>query len=1743
MLLLNREMDKETLRDILRGKKTDLSPEPSKVVRIFISSTFSDMVEERDALMELAYPEVQAFCQKKGLAFEVVDMRWGVPDYASVDHMTTELCVKEIESCQRTSIGPFFIGLVGQRYGFRPIPHIISEEEFNILYNKVQMDKSDAELLMHWFWKDQNADPPCYILQPITTHLPHYSDTNPTNAGLQKQEAQEWKSAEKRLSQALRKAALEAHMEGLITSEQKHKYFKSVTEWEIESGFLHSSSNNAKSTIFFREVKDVDLCADKIFHFLDLKEDGSPDTEAQEFLRNLKDRIIQEHSDQVKTHVVEMSKQKVKKKYLQELCDQVIAVVNHQILKSLSKEGVEQPEQQTWQDWLMQEITHHLSLSHKKSQVFCGRQDLLQSIMNSVKYKGTDIKSPLVIYGASGSGKTAVMCKAFEMLRSAAAGDGEVVLILRLLGTSPRSTEIHDVLKGICYQVCLALDLPPPSAQVTNIYNETVRFFQQLLTGVSERRKESLILFLDSLDQLSPSDGAHHMHWLPKECPYNVYIVVSTLPQESGILKTLQQTIKDPASYLEVQPLPTEQGGEMIKTLMASAGRKLTNVQLDIILGSFKKCGHPLLLRLAFDEAKRWTSYTPPSQLAIATSTKAAVLQLYQRLEQLHGKSLVHHALGYISASRSGLSETELKDILSLDDEVLSHIYEYWAPPSDDVIKCPSLPWTRLRLDLEGYLVERQADGSTVLGLYHRQFIEVAQEIYLSGSEKTKLHNTLAEYFLGTWSSGNKRPIYLPFIKKSLNADRKVAPQPLWFSEDTPNLRKMNELTYHLLQAGRIEELKIEVLGNMDWISSKIISCGINNVIKDFKMCAQQVDCTEVSLVHDTLRLFQPTINFIEGRIDPCIIYTEMLARLHFFKQTCPSMIGDMCQQCITWFDRYSHPTLIPKYGFFQPPGGPLQTTVTGFKKGITTMELSADYNILVVGSDDGTMIVWDVKEIEVIHTLTGHSAGIKCVKVFGSGTRAVSGSLDNTLLLWNLLTGKRCLCIEEDHSNYGNAYLYVDERSSILYSAAGSQVYAYNIESGALVLRLSPGVPDFPLQAAMFSPQQLIITVTEGGTVHIWDSSSGDLRGSRQLPDVDGQAADPVCSCVIHKYGKMVVGFKNGYLALISTGGAVSTEKMPTALTFIVAADDESLFAAGFGKQVQIFRADSNTFRTFLSSCLEHEDLVECAVINSKKNIVVTGSQDETIRVSKEDISDLLCDCQVPGNSTAARLLEAGFREGFRILCDTELQGSMGPNLLSASEFPGVASKKVQTEVQLGRMAGPFASPPIQDLVVSPLGGVLKKEKGKFRLIQHLSYPRGRSVNDGIYKDQSTVSYESFDRAAEMVRLAGAGALLAKVDIEAAFRLLPVHLSSHRLLGCFVDGSYFIDLCLPMGCSISCAYFEAFSTFLQWVARLEAGYRSITHYLDDFLFVGPAGQDTCRFMLEVFTGICQAFGVPLAHNKTKGPTTKLTFLGIRIDSLTMECSLPWEKVVDMRAEPGALEGTRLQSIIGKLNFACRIIPMGTIYCRRMSLATAGILRPHNFIKVSRAIWDDARVWSVSWPSLMALRFFRRRAPPELELYTDASGSVCCGTYFHGRWWTAAWPEEWVVAGLTKNLAFLKLFPIVAAVHIWGSAFPDRRVLFHTDNMGVLQAVNNITATSIPVVQLLCHLVLCCLLLNIWLQARHVPGVENGIADALSRFQENRFSALAPQANDAESHEERRGKLDEEVPGDVSDMV
>ena len=103
------------------------------------------------------------------------------------------------------------------------------------------------------------------------------------------------------------------------------------------------------------------------------------------------------------------------------------------------------------------------------------------------------------------------------------------------------------------------------------------------------------------------------------------------------------------------------------------------------------------------------------------------------------------------------------------------------------------------------------------------------------------------------------------------------------------------------------------------------------------------------------------------------------------------------------------------------------------------------------------------------------------------------------------------------------------------------------------------------------------------------------------------------------------------------------------------------------------------------------------------------------------------------------------------------------------------------------------------------------------------------------------------------------------------------------------------------MGCSIPCSAFEKFSTFIEWKLRNQTGCRSMVHYLDDYLFCGKKDTGKCSFILKQFQAPAKQLGLPLAEEKTEGPSTSLTFLGIELETIWQASRLPDNKLDEHR--------------------------------------------------------------------------------------------------------------------------------------------------------------------------------------------------------------------------------------------------
>jgi hypothetical protein len=143
--------------------------------------------------------------------------------------------------------------------------------------------------------------------------------------------------------------------------------------------------------------------------------------------------------------------------------------------------------------------------------------------------------------------------------------------------------------------------------------------------------------------------------------------------------------------------------------------------------------------------------------------------------------------------------------------------------------------------------------------------------------------------------------------------------------------------------------------------------------------------------------------------------------------------------------------------------------------------------------------------------------------------------------------------------------------------------------------------------------------------------------------------------------------------------------------------------------------------------------------------------------------------------NFYKCHFLQLGLVNGFLLHYKGPDIFSSHKNHKSADEQPDIVDSKLAKELHLNRIEGPFLHPPFQNFNISPIGLVPKKEPNSFRLIHDLSCQHGNGLNAYVPKSFSTVHYEAIDTVLEIINKIGPGTLIAKADVESAFRILPI--------------------------------------------------------------------------------------------------------------------------------------------------------------------------------------------------------------------------------------------------------------------------------------------------------------------------------------------------------------------------------
>lgn len=440
----------------------------------------------------------------------------------------------------------------------------------------------------------------------------------------------------------------------------------------------------------------------------------------------------------------------------------------------------------------------------------------------------------------------------------------------------------------------------------------------------------------------------------------------------------------------------------------------------------------------------------------------------------------------------------------------------------------------------------------------------------------------------------------------------------------------------------------------------------------------------------------------------------------------------------------------------------------------------------------------------------------------------------------------------------------------------------------------------------------------------------------------------------------------------------------------------------------------------------------------------------------------------------------------------------------------------KVEDEVSKGRLLGPFSHPPLENLMLSPLCVIPKPNSDKVRLIFNLSSPSGFSVNDNIPPSNRTVSYCTVEEAGSYISSIASPAahtFLAKVDLTDAYRLVPIQQADWPYLGMKVGADYYIDRCLPMGAASSCQIFQRISNALAWMFQQSfPGPCQLFNYLDDFLFIATS-EALCRNALLHFLHMTTILHIPVAHHKTEQPATRLSFLGIGLDTVSKTMYIPEKKaaaalqLLTTFVQRDWAKVKQWQKIIGTLCHLSQVISAGRIYLGSLHESLRGILsqQGHKLRKLSNEVKEDLSVWINflrNSPPTKAFQFLSSPPKESFRVYTDASSSIGFGGMCQDQWFYGTWREHNVNE---SNIAVLELYPILWALYNWVGQFENKVVGIYTDNHSLVPCLNKLYSKDATLRKLIKPITQLCLNHNIRIVAYHIAGKKNIGPDLLSR--------------------------------------
>jgi len=636
---------------IFDRQKTKIMANPKwKSFSVFVSSTFKDMHAERDYLIKVIFPELEEKFEKHKIHLNIIDLRWGIDttgieNEADREKEIIRVCMDEIKRCR-----PFFIGIIGDRYGWIPPKELISDLKY---------------------FKDQNPEEN----KSITHHEMEFGILN--NTGIFSGSIICFRSITESIIQ---------QYNDLFTNERIH--FDSEMKLEKIKTF------NRFLNIYFNQTREED---EKLIR---LKKELREFFESHDELKNnIVDYTLYWNEEKHSWEGLELWKNKL-----------IAAIINSQEYKRLISETVHLnwiTEEQNSFDQFVEKHTRSYDAGSGSENTLYVKRD---GIDDTIKAFTIEAKTParaIFITGESGSGKSAILANAYKEF-SDTNRYPDLITLGHAAHLTPKSAKLIFTMQKWIWQLLQLGNLSEiegvDEKLVDHITEEKLPFESEFETyGVLRKhlntllafysKNKTIVFFLDAIDYFENTEIINHFAWLNEGLPDNVKLICTTI--RTG--RFMPQKFHGENFYRKIEvPGFNDQAGELIDKLFKLHNKghikeRIKNTILSKKEESKLAVASPLWINLCLNflltlneddfrkiEKRTQTNtqkrgdillydYINETIEELATEPGKLFLQLMDRAKSIFGGNFVENVFNYVAISRYGLREVDLRHLMERD--------------------------------------------------------------------------------------------------------------------------------------------------------------------------------------------------------------------------------------------------------------------------------------------------------------------------------------------------------------------------------------------------------------------------------------------------------------------------------------------------------------------------------------------------------------------------------------------------------------------------------------------------------------------------------------------------------------------------------------------------------------------------------------------------------------------------------------------------------------------------------------------------------------------------------------------------------------------------------------------------------------------------------------------------------------------------------------------------------------------